>query len=115
MIATKTKSAKDEANELAEAITSGGEGLPTRPGTGAPALTVSTEVATVKPVELEATAGPVVNWPAAKVILEAPTGKAAMAVVHTMVSTPADNAQVSVGAVPETGMRTPAGAEFAVK
>ena len=73
--------------------------VPTRAGTAAPALTRSSEVVTVKPLELAATAEPVVNWPAAKVIFDCPTDRAAVAVVHTIFSgVPAVNVQVLVSA-----------------
>ena len=78
--------------------------VPFSAGTAAPALTVSSEVVTVKPLELAATAGPVVNWPAAKVIFDCPTARAAVAVVHTIFSgVPAVNAQPDSDAVPELG------------
>lgn len=54
------------------------------PGTAAPALAASAEVDTVKPVADAERAGPVVSSPAAKVILCAPAGKSAVAVVQTM-------------------------------
>ena len=88
----------------------------TRAGAEAPALPPSAEERTVKPVLLTATPGPVVNSPIAKVIFEMPTGKSAVAVVHTMVSVAAVNEQVAVSeAVPETGTRVPAGVALALK
>ena len=85
-------------------------------GTKAPTLPPSVEVRIVKPVLLLATLGPAVNSQAAKIIFEAPTGKSAEAVVHTMVSVPAVNAQVDVrAALPDTGTRVPAGADLALK
>ena len=87
-----------------------------RAGTAAPALKLSTEVFTAKPVLLLATPGPVVNSPAANVIFEVPTGKSAVAVVHTMVSVAAVNVQVAVkAAVPDTGTRVPAGVALPLK
>ena len=90
--------------------------MPTRAGVVAPALAPSLEVVTVNPALLLAMPGPVVNSPAANVIFEAPTGKSAVAVVHTMVSVAAVNVQVAVrAAVPDTGTRVPAGFDLALK
>ena len=86
--------------------------VPFSAGTAAPALTRSSEVVTVKPLELAATAGPVVNWPAANLIIDCPADRAAVAVVHTIFSgVPAVNAQPDRVAVPELGWTasTPAG------
>ena len=84
-------------------------------GTKAPTLPPLVEVRTVKPVLLLTMPGPVVYSPAA-VIFEAPAGKSAVAVVHTMVSVPAVNVQAAVrAAVPDTGTRVPAGADLALK
>jgi hypothetical protein len=67
-------------------------------------------------VLLLATPGPVVNSPAAKVIFEAPTGKSAVAVVHTMVNVAAVNVHADVrAAAPDTGTRVAAGVDLALK
>jgi len=87
-----------------------------RAGTEAPALTPSAEVRTVRPLPLKATPGPVVNSPAAKVILDVPTGKSAVAVVHTMVSVAAVNVQEAVRvAEPDAGTRAPTGVALPLK
>ena len=88
--------------------------VPTRAGTKAPTLSKSAEVLILNPVLVEATPGPVVNSPAAKVIFEAPTGKSAVAVVHTMLSVAAVSVQVAV-ADPDTGTRVPAGLGLPLK
>ena len=100
----------------AASVSTGDCTVPTRAGAAAPALAPSAEVRTVRPVLLLATPGPVVSSPAAKVIFEAPTGKSAVAVVHTMVSVPAVNVQVAVrAAAPDTGTRVAAGLDLALK
>ena len=97
-------------------VSAGNCTVPSNAGAAAPALTPSADVFTVKPVLLLATLGPVVNSPAAKVIFDAPTGKSAVAVVHTMVSVPAVNVQVDVrAAAPDTGTRVAAGLDLALK
>ncbi len=111
---TTTKVERTMYELLLRAIT--GAGIPTKAGTAAPALTPSAEVFTVRPVLLLATAGPVVNSPIAKVIFEVPTGKSAVAVVHTMVRFAAVNVQVDVrAAAPDTGTRVPAGVALPLK
>ena len=100
----------------AGASVSAADWTPTKAGTAPAALTPSAEVFTVKPVLLLATAGPVVNWPMAKVILEVPAGKTAVAVVQTMVNVAAVNVQVDVRAAdPDTGTRVPAGVALPLK
>ncbi len=65
---------------------------------------------------LLATAGPVVNSPMAKVILEVPAGKTAVAVVQTMVNVAAVNVQVELRvAFPDTATRVPAGVALPLK
>ena len=90
-----------------------------RAGTEAPALPPSAEVRTVRPLPLKATPGPVVNSPAAKVILDVPTGKSAVAVVHTMVSVAAVNVQGDVRVAEDwllgCDSKTTAGLDLALK
>ena len=88
--------------------------VPTRAGTKAPSLTPSLKVLIVNPVLLEATPGPVINSPAANVMFDVPTGRLAVAVVHTMLSVAAVSVQVAV-ADPDTGTRVPAGLALPLK
>lgn len=91
------------------------DGGATSAGTAAPVLTPSTEVETVKPFALATTGAPVVNSPAANVIIVAPKAATLPAVVQIIESVPAFIAQLSVGAMPKEGTSTPAGADLAVK
>ncbi len=89
-------------------------------GTAAPSLQPSTDVFTLRPLELLATPGPVVNSPAAKVILwgevEVARIKSAVAMVQTIVSVAAVNTHVDVKvAVPDAGIRVPIGLALPLK
>ena len=81
-----------------------------------PALTVLLEAMILRPVGLAAIASAVVSSPAANVMLCAPAGNTAVAVVHTMrnVATVIVHVAVSV-AVPDAAKRTPAGFVLAEK
>ena len=78
-------------------------------------LTTSALVATVKPVETDSLGAPVVSCPAANVMICAPAGSAAPAVVHTMVRVAGVIAHPDNVAEPDAGVSVPTGVAGPVK
>ena len=79
------------------------------------ALTSSALVATVKPVETDSLGAPVVSCPASNVMICAPAGSAAPAVVHTMVRVSGVMAHPDNVAEPDSGVSVPPGVAGPVK
>ena len=78
-------------------------------------LTTSALVATVKPVETDSLGAPVVSCPASNVMICAPAGSAAPAVVHTMVRVAGVMAHPDNVAEPDSGVSVPPGVAGPVK
>ena len=78
-------------------------------------LATSALVATVKPVETDSLGAPVVSCPAANVMICAPAGSVAVAVVHTMVRVAGVIAHPDNVARPDTAVSTPTGVAGPVK
>ena len=78
-------------------------------------LTTSALVATVKPVETDSLGAPVVSCPAANVMICAPAGSVAPAVVHTMVRVAGVIAHPDNVAEPDAGVSGPTGVAGPVK
>ena len=78
-------------------------------------LTASALVATVKPVETDSLGAPVVSCPAANVMICAPAGSVAVAVVHTMARVAGVIAHPDNVARPDTGVSVPTGVAGPVK
>ena len=78
-------------------------------------LTTSALVATVKPVETDSLGAPVVSCPTANVMICAPAGSAAPAVVHTMVRVAGVMAHPDNVAEPDAGVSVPPGVAGPVK
>ena len=78
-------------------------------------LTTSALVATVKPVETDSLSAPVVSCPASNVMICAPAGSAAPAVVHTMVRVSGVMAHPDNVAEPDAGVSVPPGEAGPVK
>ena len=78
-------------------------------------LTTSELVATVKPVETDSLGAPVVSCPASNVMICAPAGSAATAVVHTMVRVAGVMAHPDNVAEPDAGVSVPPGEAGPVK
>ena len=78
-------------------------------------LTTSALVATVKPVETDSLSAPVVSCPASNVMICAPAGSAAPAVVHTMVRVAGVMAHPDNVAEPDAGVSVPPGVAGPVK
>ena len=78
-------------------------------------LATSALVATVKPVETDSLGAPVVSCPAANVMICAPAGSVAVAVVHTMVRVAGVMAHPDNVAEPDSGVSVPPGVARPVK
>ena len=78
-------------------------------------LTTSALVATDKPVETDSLGAPVVSCPTANVMICAPAGSAATAVVHTMVRVAGVMAHPDNVAEPDAGVSVPPGVARPVK
>ena len=78
-------------------------------------LTTSALVATDKPVETDSLGAPVVSCPTANVMICAPAGSAAPAVVHTMVRVAGVMAHPDNVAEPDAGVSVPPGEARPVK
>ena len=72
-------------------------------------LLTSALVATVKPVETDSLGAPVVSCPAANVMICAPAGSVAVAVVHTMVRVAGVISHPDNVARPDTAVSAPTG------
>ena len=78
-------------------------------------LTTSALVVTVKPVETDSLGAPVVSCPGANVMICAPAGSAAPAVVHTMARVSGVMAHPDNVAEPDAGVSVPPGVAGPVK